>query len=128
MKNKIYDQHDAAFKNVSAFIVMKGGERVATIAFKFPRDGAGRLYCYFHVIGLPMVRGMAGGYGYDKRSAAVADAAVKQVQVKLESWQTPGGYEKQYTHAHAMTFALKNDGKDWTDALCEAGFIVLQAV
>src|SRR4051812_8286161 len=73
----IYDQHKAAFANVSAFVVLKDGERVATVAIKFPRDGAGRLYAYVHWIGLEMVRGSATGYGYDKRSAAVSSAAGK---------------------------------------------------
>lgn len=40
MTTNIYDQHKAAFANVSAYTIMKGGERVATIAFKFPRGGA----------------------------------------------------------------------------------------
>ena len=73
----IYDQHRAAFSNVSAYVVMHGGERVATVAIKYPRDGAGRLYAYVHWLGVPMVRGFAGGGGYDKRSAACASAARK---------------------------------------------------
>lgn len=42
----IYEQHEKAFTSVQAFVIAKNGERVATIAFKFPRDGAGRLYAY----------------------------------------------------------------------------------
>lgn len=45
---KIYDQHRAAFSNVSAYVITLDGEKVATIAIKFPRDGAGRLYAYVH--------------------------------------------------------------------------------
>lgn len=128
-RNKIYDQRDAAFANVSAFVVMKDNERVATIAFKFPRDGAGRLYCYLHVIGLPMVRGYAGGYGYDKRSAAFTDAAKKQTQVKLESWQSADGYAEQYAIAEAFyTAVASRDGREWNDNLRGAGFTVFQAV
>lgn len=74
----VYEQHDAAFKQVSAFVITDSkGERVATIAFKFPKDGAGRLYAYVHWIGVPMVRGHANGYGYDKKSAAVESAIPK---------------------------------------------------
>ena len=73
----IYDQHDAAFARVSAFVICRDGERVATVALKFPADGAGRLHAYVHWLGLPMVRGFAGGYGYDKRSAAVIEATGK---------------------------------------------------
>ena len=126
-RNAIYDQHDAAFKNVSAFVILKDGERVATVAFKFPKDGAGRLYCYLHVLGLPMVRGYAGGYGYDKKSAALADAASKQCAVKLESWQTPEGYTKEYATAQAIKACLTS-GHSWDHDLREAGFVVLQAV
>ena len=59
----IYEQHKAAFSNVSAFVIVKGGERVATIAFKFPRDGAGRLFAYVHWLGEEMIRGYASGGG-----------------------------------------------------------------
>lgn len=57
---KIYEQHDAAFSRVSAYVVARNGERVATIAFKFPADGAGRLWAYVHWLGLEMVRGIRG--------------------------------------------------------------------
>lgn len=125
-RNAIYDQHDKAFANVSAFVILKDGERVATVAFKFPRDGAGRLYCYLHVIGLPMVRGQAGGYGYDKKSAAFRDAAEKQAKVKLGSWQT-SDYSVEYAIAEAF-YSCLNDGHDWNDDLRKAGYTVLQAV
>ena len=52
----IYEQHEAAFGNVSAFVIAKDGKRVATIAFKFPRDGAGRLVAY---VGKPVNLGTA---------------------------------------------------------------------
>lgn len=125
-RNAIYDQHDAAFKDVSAFVILKDGERVATVAFKFPKDGAGRLYCYLHVIGLPMIRGQAGGYGYDKKSAAFADAAEKQAKVKLESWQT-SDYSAEYAIASTFRDCL-NSGHDWHNDLRDAGFTMLQAV
>ena len=39
----IYEQHDKAFSRVSAFVILDSkGERVATVAIKFPADGAGR--------------------------------------------------------------------------------------
>lgn len=125
--NPIYDQHDKAFSQVSAFVIMKGAERVATVAFKFPRDGAGRLQCFLHVLGLPMVKGIAGGYGYDKKSAAFANAAEKQATVKLESWQNAEGYSAEYETAKAFVAAFR-DGYGWCDNLREAGFTVLQAV
>jgi hypothetical protein len=129
MTNPIYDQHDKAFNRVAAYVIMQGNERVATVAFKFPADGAGRLYCYLHVIGLPMVRGMASGYGYDKKSAAFEDAARKQAVVKLEDWQDPKGYQSQQEVAAMIAESMAGrDGYEWSANLHKAGFTVIQAV
>lgn len=123
---KIYDQHRAAFPNVSAYVVVgtnaKGEpDRKATIAFKYPRDGAGRLYCYLHVFGGPMVRAYAGGGGYDKHSAAASSAA---------SRLNPADY---YPESQADVEALKaallpDDGYRWDSRVEKAGFKVFQAV
>lgn len=117
----IYEQHEAAFAKVSAFVIAREGERVATIAFKFPRDGAGRLCAYVHWLGEPMVRGFAGGYGYDKSSAACADAARK-----LHS--AAGAIAETGVWA-AFREALAHDGgSTWDRELERAGFTVWQAV
>lgn len=126
----IWDQHRAAFSNVSAFVVMRGAERVATIALKFPRDGSGRLYAYVHWIGEHMVRGFAAGYGYDKRSAATADAARK---LSLKKGQWPDG-TPHYTPEQIDMFARfktalsTDDGVEFHNRLRDAGFTMLQAV
>ena len=120
---QIYDQHRAAFASVEAYVILKEGERVATVAFKFPKDGAGRLYAYVHWIGLEMVRGFATGGGYDKRTAACA-SAVKGIKAT-------GEYVIDYTPELRSTFteALAADrGHTWESALRNAGFTVLQAV
>lgn len=117
----IYDAHDKAFAQVSAYVILKDGVKVATIALKFPRDGAGRLWAYVHWIGVPMVRGSASGYGYDKRSAAVAKAIDNSDFRKYGA--TPGSIEEQF---HS---ALILDGGHFFDRKLEnAGFTVLQAV
>lgn len=113
----IYKQHESAFARVSAFVILKDGERVATIALKFPADGSGRLYAYVHWIGLEMVRGFAPGGGYDKRSAAIASAA-RKMPVGLEM-----SAQRGFVHA------LSEDGcSTWDGQLRDAGFTVLQAV
>ena len=119
MSKSIYDQHDAAFSNVSAYVVMKGAERVATIAFKYPRDGASRLYVYVHYFGQEMVRGHANGYGYgyDKRSAAIANAGNKI---------TTGDDASAVAFAAALRDG--DNGLGWERALNGSGFTVLQAV
>lgn len=119
----IYAQHRAAFNQVSAYVVMHGGERVATVAIKYPRDGAGRLYAYVHWLGVPMVRGYAGGGGYDKRTAACASAARKLPE------SLPEGYADRWDEYAAFLATMRADGGlDWNSALTRAGFTVLQAV
>jgi hypothetical protein len=118
----IYRLHEAAFSSVSAFVILKDGERVATVAFKFPKDGAGHLYCYAHVMGIPMVRAFAGGYGYDKRSAA-AESAFAKINPPADK------ADIATTHADALRTALSgNDGYDWDRRIRDAGYEVLQAV
>lgn len=118
--SKIYEQHNKAFANVSAYVICKDGKQVGNIAFKFPRDGAGRLYCYLHVHGSPMVRGFAGGYGYDKKSAA-ASAAAAQL--------SPSQYHDDTPSMQAVQDALLPDnGYDWDYQLREHGFDVYGAV
>jgi hypothetical protein len=119
----IYEQHKAAFANVSAYVVLNAArERVATIAFKFPRDGAGRLYAYVHWFGLQMARGFATGGGYDKRSAACSSAAGRVTGLPALP---------DCDHAEVLKFRdalLKDDGHSWERNLEAAGFTVLQAV
>lgn len=120
----IYDLFDKAFNRVSAYVVLdKEGECVAKIAFNFPADGAGRLYAYVHWFGVPMVRGFAGGYGYDKRSAAVADACAKAIKTIKP--------EPDDVNFDRATFfrVLASDGGEYFDRkLRDAGFTVIQAI
>lgn len=121
MTQNIYDQHRAAFPNVSAYCIMLSGadgvaHRVATIAFKFPKDGASRLWAYVHWFGVPMVRGSAGGYGYDKKTAACNSASRALPEHTSDS-------QEAFTKALAI-----DDGNDWERNLRNAGFEVLQAV
>ncbi len=125
--SKIYDLHSAAFAQVSAYIILKDGEKVATVAFKYPKDGAGRLWCYLHVVGLKMVRGYAGGYGYDKTSAAFDDAAKAQTKVEKAEHQREDVYKKLINESEYIYGCLE-DSHDWTYCLQNAGYIVIKAV
>lgn len=122
----IYELHRKAFSDVSAYVVVgtnaKGEpERKATIAFKYPRDGAGRQWCYLHVFGGPMVRGYASGGGYDKHSAGASSAAGR---IKPADY-----YEESRADLAAITAALlPDDGMGWERRLRDAGFQVFQAV
>lgn len=121
----IYEMHDKAFANVSAYVIAKNGERVATIALKFPKDGAGRLNTYVHWLGTEMVRGSASGYGYDKRSAAVSNAAERLTFTK-DPKTTPLAEQEAFA---AFRAAIEIDGGEyWDTRLRAAGFDVWQAV
>jgi hypothetical protein len=124
----IYDQHYKAFSHVSAYVILKDGEHVAKIALKFPKDGAGRLYAYVHYLGLEMVRDFAGGYGYDKRSAAVTGAASRVPEYGATD-KYGNDWTKEHDTCESFKAALSDiGGKDWDDALRDAGFTVLHAV
>lgn len=121
----IYRQHETAFAQVSAYVVLKDGERVATIAFKFPRDGAGRLYAYVHWLGIEMVRGSASGCGYDKKSAACANAA-RHLPLDDGTHEMVIAMSKDF--ANFRSELERDDGYYWDRRLRNAGFEVLQAV
>ena len=120
MPTDIYEQHRAAFANVSAYVVVRDGQRVATVAFKYPRDGAGRLWAYVHWLGTEMVRGYASGGGYDKHSAACAAAAGKIAAGNDENGKPTRGV--------FVAEMRKNDGYYWHQNLERAGFTVWQVV
>ena len=122
----IYDQHRAAFSQVSAHVILnKAGQCVARIAFKYPRDGAGRLFAYVHIFGVPMVRGFAAGGGYDKHTAAVA-SAIRKLKDPMDVNRWPQNEVEEYD---ALRKALAVDGvRKWDGAVTDAGFTVIQAV
>jgi hypothetical protein len=134
----IYDQHRAAFPLVSAYAVMRGEDRVATIAFKYPRDGAGRLWAYVHWIGAPMVRGYASGGGYDKHTTACS-AAARKIEKATGPETVPHDHHDIIAERHrvrteqemreAFIAAVTADnGHSWQHQLETAGFAVWQAV
>ncbi len=130
MPANVYDQHRASFAHVSAYVIARQGKQIGTIAFKFPRDGAGRLLAYVHFHGAPMVRGYAGGFGYDKRSAACANAAQKMT---LANGVYPNGEPHFSPEEEAIYDAFKNaiahdGGSTWENCLRDAGFNVWGAV
>jgi hypothetical protein len=116
MTNNIYDQHRAAFSNVSAYCIVKDGKRIGAVAFKF---GAA-VQCYFHVFGAPMAKGIARGGNYDRTSAA-AEIAIEKHSVDA--------YPDDLIHINAIKAALAGDsGASWDKRLADAGYSVFQAV
>jgi len=124
-----YEQHRASFARIAAYVVMRDGERVATIAFKFPRDGAGRLYAYVQWSGAPMVRGHATGYSKD--DAACADAARKlRSAILAENARCVAkGYSPVNDAWVSFVVALASDERlGWERRLADASFTVHKAV
>lgn len=78
-----YQAFEKGTGHISAYALVKDGSAVGRIVIKPPRDGAGRLYAYVQVWGAPMVRGSAGGYGYDKTGAALS-VALKKLEIGKE--------------------------------------------
>ena len=125
----IYKMHETAFARVSAFVVTdKLGERVATVAIKFPSASAGRLWAYVHLIGVEMVRGHAGGYGYDKRSAAVAVAISRLPEYPVRPESDGYGAAVIANRAAFQGAVHRMDSHGWIHELEAAGFRVFQAV
>lgn len=119
----VYEQHKASFKQVAAYVLVdEKGDRVATIAFKYPKDGAGRVHCYLHILGMLMQRGHANGYGYDKSSAATMHAIAKVTDAHAKEC----GME--YTVNKIRKALDKADSGTWNRELENAGYSVYQAV
>ena len=71
----IYNKFDSAFSDASVYAVMKDGEIVGRICFKIRKSGT--VTAFVHEWGFEMISGLAGGYGYDKKRAALCDAVSK---------------------------------------------------
>jgi hypothetical protein len=121
---KIYDQHDAAFRNVSAYVVLKGDKVVAKVAIKRGASGL-RTTAFVHWLGVPMVKGVANGGGYDKDSASVA-AAARNLPDDITGSDYQGGTHN--ARAKFIDAAVLDGGKRWDAAIRDAGFQVWQAV
>jgi len=127
--SEIYQQHTNAFSNVSAYVLMNEGEQIGKIAFKFPKDGAGRLWCYFHLHGVEMSRGYAGGYGYDKRSAAAQNAIENMKRYAPDFPVLKEHSDLMNAQADKLRAMFKDiGGKDWADVFRDNNIQVLQAV
>lgn len=120
----IYDQHRAAFAKTSAYVILKDGERVATVAFKFGTA----VTAYVHFIGAQMVRATAKGGGYDRQSAAVAAAATKIDLSDREDCHRDDIGQPVTDRSTFMDATDDRDGRTWDRRLQDAGFVVLQAV
>jgi hypothetical protein len=113
---KIYEQFDAATKRICAYCVIEGATVIGRVVFVYPREGAGRLYCYAQVWNSAMVRGFATGGGYDKASAA-AESAFERL--------TDDPNTEALAHIARWKASLaKPSGERWDSRLEKAGYVV----
>ena len=118
-----------AFNLVSAYVVMDQDtmQPIVKIALKYPKDGSGRVNTYIHIIGMEVQHGYAGGYGYDKRTASIIDAAsnCNDFLNDAENYQNINGKQKQF-----IELLLSDDAQGgWQEVINHnSGFIVIQAV
>ena len=71
----VYERFDRVFQQPDAYAIFSGAEHVGRVAFKWPADPRNRrLIAYVQLWGGPMVTDDPSGGGYDKRTAAVAEA------------------------------------------------------
>ena len=126
MSKSIYDQFNAHTPLVAAHAILLNGIMVAKIVFKFPKDGAGRLYAYAHWFGVPMVRGSASGYGYDKKSAALSRLPTMEPDhTQGDGYRIPCQNPNQVKFIEALS---KDDGYGWDHHLKAAGFTVYTVI
>lgn len=128
----IYKQHDKKFNQVSAYVLLEGNNPRGTVAFHYPRDSAGRVTCFLHLHGMPMVKGVAGGYGYDKTGASFENAISSLYVEDLkegEEWLADSHKEntKEIEYLKSNLSDLK--GSSWNDAFNRLGsYKILRAI
>lgn len=113
--SKLYADIERHAQRVAAYVVMRGPEHVGTVRVHYPADGAGRLVVYVadwtldrpeHIPFNEFTRwqrGIAGGYGYNKTSAAMSGMVIAGV-------------------------TTIDDGHDWQHHFRAGGFTILQAI
>jgi len=118
----IYTQFDKATVSLTAAALVLDGEAVGRVVVKY---GAAAT-AYVQVWGAAMAKGRATGYGYDKTTAAIADAVRHLILASVSAGDT---------QAHdAMTRVLSAfadggaGGERWDTRLRAAGFTVCNVI
>ena len=114
---QIYDQFDSATRGISAVALIRDGRSVGRVVLKFGNAAT----AYVQLWGATMTRGRATGYGYDKASAAVGDAA-RRLLALLLSGEDGGQIDPATISAFAEAFDQGREGRSWQSALEHAGF------
>ena len=83
-------------------IINKAGDICGTIKIAYPKDGAGILRVIFHEHGEKPQIGTAGGYGYDKLSAAISGMTFKGMTLA----DHPKNWEIQLREAGYQVYSI----------------------
>lgn len=125
MTTSNWQKFDKSFNQVSSFVVLDAETKnvIAKIALKHPKDGAGRLSCYMHIIGSEVQIGTASGYGYDKRTASIVSASGKY-------WEMLDMKNIDSKVNDFIELLLSSEAQSgWQEVINESnGFIVIQCI
>lgn len=131
-----------AAKSLSAYVIFKKGEHIATVQAYYANSGGVSVDVWDkHSLSH---QGKAGGYGYDKFTAALSGAVIDGVKlydhcggydeaemaIKLKAvklYQTSEVKAKRFAAKHGLQFANWRDGKP-TSAFFESGLNRLSAL
>lgn len=109
-KKTVYEWLDQCnynqFRRVAAFAIFRTNEPdsyCGKIQVAYPKDGAGTLRAFLWDFGNEIQMGTAGGYGYDKLSAALRGMKFNGI-------------------------VLEDNPTDWRNQLKDAGYTVIQVV
>ena len=98
-KKTVYEWLDdldrTLWSRCKAIIILKNGEYVGKILVAYPKDGAGILRAFLFDFGNTLQMGTAGGYGYDKLSAALRGMTFRGITLE----DHPTNWERQLAAA-----------------------------
>lgn len=121
----IYRELEKITSDLTAWSVTKDGEQVARIVVRYGGRNSPHgltVRAFVHVLGLPMVRGIARGYGYDMKTAAIVKAC------SLLTYIPPGNILRAQSPdicaANDAFGALRDNGHDIPSQLRELGYRV----
>lgn len=122
MTNKSRLEFDRLFANQSAYVIAVDGFTVGRIVFRFGMAAT----VYVQLWGSDMVKGRAGGGGYDKQTMAIEFACEKLRKL------SPDDFNNDAALGNSLKFisAIKNapDGTEWRHRLEKAGFTIHIAI
>ena len=120
MTDNIYEEFGKILDG-QALAILHKGEVIGRIVNRYSPSG-NSCFAYVHLHGTRMLKGRAGGGGYDRQSAAINRCAEK-AYARLEAGESFFGYEKDFWECCAM-----DDGYGPVHHLRERGFQIVQVL